>query len=174
MKSNRSAGSAILFVLAGTVILSLASTLTFFLIMANTFELGYRDDILYKPMSFFISLSFLQALGTGIAFGLRRRIATWLGLISALISYVLLLINTLGCKGIPFDAVLPYAAFGVVSAVLLLLCLFCINLPAIVKSVVSFFKSLPQRIRDSRTDKELDARNLHNAADDEFNPSSRR
>ncbi len=174
MKKSRSAGITILFILAGTVILSLASTLTFFLIMANAFDTGYNDDIMFKPMSLFISLSFLQALGTGIAYGLRRRIAAWLGIISALISYVLLLVNTLGSKGVPFDAVFPYAAFGLISAILLLLCLFCINLPAIFKSVVGFFKNLPQRLRNRRSDKEMDARNLHNAADDEYNPTSRR
>lgn len=169
MKDKRTTGSAILFILIGTALLTLITSLTFFITSSQLFGMGYRDDVMIKPISFFISLSFLQVLGTGIGFKGRRPLPMWFGIISILISYILLVIGILDCKGKISMAVMPYATFGSITALVLLLGLLIFAFPSIVRGVKTFFAELPDRIRNSKYDKDIDARNLHNAAEDEIN-----
>lgn len=168
MNDKRSVGSAILFTLIGTVVLSVIFSLSFFLICSKVFELGYRDDMLIKPLSFFISLSFLQALGCAIGFKTRRNILFWASIITTLASLVGLITGLLGCKGNLSEGVMPYATIGVVSVIVILATHFGIGIPAICNWFKNFFATLPEKRHEAKNKKIIDARNLHNAAEDEI------
>ena len=168
MNNKRSFGSAVLFTLIGTVVLSVIFALTFFILCSKVFDLGYRDDVLIKPLSFFISLSFLQSLGLALGFKTRRTLLYWGSIITALASYIGLIIGLLGCKGNLSEGVMTYAVIGVLSVIIILITHFCLGIPAIYNWVKNLFVTLPEKRHEAKNKKIIDARNLHNAAEDEI------
>jgi len=174
MNKTQPFGRAVLIAAGITAGLTLLSALSFFLILSKAFDIGYMGDFIIKPLSFFISLSFLQALCVAVPFRNSRRVLMWIGIVCAFVSLVILVVSSLLSKGSPFEAVKWYAVFGTVSVIILLLINLCMSIPAIAEAVGRFFRDHfgPDRV-SKKSAKEIDARNLHNAAEDEVSPVSK-
>lgn len=166
MTNKKTLGAVVTYTLISTVALSLIISLTFFIFCNKAFDIKF--NYLFKPITLFTSLSFLQSLAAGLGFRRKYKFLFEASIITILASYITLILSLLSCNGEIWLGVVFYAALSILSSALLIILHFILDIPSICRGLKSFFTTLPEKRYVAKNKKIIDARNMHNAAEDEI------